>query len=241
MKKAMPFLAFAAPVAIFGLLHTLLVQPQRMAADAARMRVPFAEATPGPPLTLPSTHEAFDGRLADLVASLASSPAVGGVTNLSIETAAPGAPVTVTFEAQYAQIGRFFWNLPTLPARVAVQSVELTPAVAPKVRAKIVLSVLGRRTTTPGSSTMLAPEWPRDPFAAPASPVRVVHSTPVLPPAPVVKSILFSASRRVALVDGRIVGVGDRVGTFLVEEIEPDSVLLVTPQGVRTRIELQRK
>lgn len=237
----MPFLAFAAPVAIFGLLHTLLVQPQRLAAEAARMRVPVVEATAVPPPVLPPAREVFDGDLKNLVASLARSPAVGGVTNLSIEMVAPDAPVTVIFEAQYAQIGRFFWNLPTLPARVAVQSVELTPAVAPKVRAKIVLSVFGRRTTTPGSSTAVAPEWPRDPFTAPATPVRVVHSTPVLPPAPVVKSILFSASRRVALVDGRIVGVGDRVGTFLVEDIQPDSVLLVTPQGLKTRIELQRK
>lgn len=205
------------------------------------MRVPVVDATSVPPTVLPRTREAFDGDLADLIASLASSPAVGGVTNLSIEMAAPGAPVTVIFEAQYAQIGRFFWNLRALPASVALQSVELTPAVAPKVRTKIVLSVFKRSTTTPDLSTAVAPEWPRDPFALPASPVRVVHSTPVLPPAPVVKSILVSASRRVALVDGRIVGVGDRVGTFLVEEIEPESVLLVTPQGLRTRIELQRK
>jgi hypothetical protein len=239
VKKAMPLLAFAAPVALFWLLHTLVVQPERAAAEAARRRVPIqAEALP--PEAVPAS-DGFDGDVADLITTLANGPFVGGVSDLSIEMAAPDEPVTIAFEANYAQVGRFFWNLRTLPARVKLRSVELVPASAPMVRAKLVLSVFKRRSTTPDALPASAPESRRDPFIPQTDSVGAPRSTPVRPPAPVVKSILFSASRRVALVDGRIVGVGDRVGPFQVAEIEHDTVLFVTSQGLKTRVELQRK
>jgi len=50
-------------------------------------------------------------------------------------------------------------------------------------------------------------------------------------PDPVVKSILYSASRQVALIDGRIVEPGDRVGLMFVSAIERDGVILTTPAG----------
>jgi hypothetical protein len=55
-----------------------------------------------------------------------------------------------------------------------------------------------------------------------------------------VTSILISGDRRVARIDGRIVGVGDRVGSDLVESIEPGVVVLVTDNGGRRRVELDQ-
>jgi hypothetical protein len=62
---------------------------------------------------------------------------------------------------------------------------------------------------------------------------------PLVPP-PVVTSILISGDRRVARIDGRIVGVGDRLGSDVVESIEPGVVVLVTDNGGRRRVELDQ-
>jgi hypothetical protein len=62
----------------------------------------------------------------------------------------------------------------------------------------------------------------------------------VQPPDPVVRSILYSASRQVALIDGRIVRPGDKVGLLFVSAIERDGVILTTPAGLRKRIGLER-
>ena len=175
-----------------------------------------------------------------MITSLANSPAVGGVTNLSIEMGAPDTPITVAFDAQYAQLGRFFWNLRTLPVSVELRSVDLAPSKSPMMHAKLVLFAFRRGATAPPVEVPAAPEWRRDPFASQPSPAQGPKIAVVQQPDPVVKSILFSPSRRVAMVDGRIVGVGDHVGTFVVTEIEQDSVVLVTSRGVRTRITVQR-
>jgi len=72
-----------------------------------------------------------------------------------------------------------------------------------------------------------------------------VHETPPLVPEPpipdpVVQLILYSAERRAALVDGRLVGVGDEVSLGRVAAIEPDAVVIETSAGKRRRLELTR-
>jgi len=83
-----------------------------------------------------------------------------------------------------------------------------------------------------------APSWRRDPFlfgdetrevARPAVSARA-------PEPPSVRSILYSASRRIAIVNGRIVGIGDRVGDFAVADIERDAVVFLAPSGGRLRV-----
>jgi hypothetical protein len=83
------------------------------------------------------------------------------------------------------------------------------------------------------------PSWRRDPFlfgdetrntARPA-----VAARPAAPE-PSVRSILYSASRRLAIVDGRIVGIGETVGDYTVAEIERDAVVFTTPAGARLRV-----
>jgi hypothetical protein len=75
-----------------------------------------------------------------------------------------------------------------------------------------------------------APEWPRDPFANPyeAKPAVQAAAEPAPEPEPevTVATILYGADRRLAIVNGRIVRVGDRVGPSTVVEIQPRAIVL---------------
>jgi len=80
-----------------------------------------------------------------------------------------------------------------------------------------------------------------------AKPARAPASRPTgsTRPAPrldglLVRSILVGADRRLALVDGRIVGTGDRVGSAVVMAIEPRAVVLRAAGGARRTLELAR-
>jgi len=209
------------------------------------------------------------GAVAQVLDALLDSPAVGGVKDLAIETGTSvegsldpriglfgrqlvSTPVTLSFDARYDQIGRFFWNLRMLPTTFELRSVELTPGSAASMHASVVLLAVHRkapaqppmRQAPPMTADLAsAPEWKRNPFTAaparstaPARPLRVLPAEPV----PVVSSILFSSGRRVALIDGRIVRAGDRVGSAVVRSIEVDTVVLVTAEGRERRLELDR-
>lgn len=84
------------------------------------------------------------------------------------------------------------------------------------------------------------PEWSRDPFASMlASGPQAVEAgpeeAPLPDPDPVVASILYSEARRLAMVNGRIVRVGDQVGADRIIEIRPDAVVVESPtRGRRT-------
>jgi len=52
-------------------------------------------------------------------------------------------------------------------------------------------------------------------------------------------TILYGADRKLAIVDGRIVQVGDAVRGARVVEITPNSVLFRDPQGRLRRLALQ--
>jgi hypothetical protein len=53
---------------------------------------------------------------------------------------------------------------------------------------------------------------------------------------PKVQSILISNNRRLAMVDGRIVGIGDDVGGWTVGAIEQNAIVLRSPGGKERRI-----
>lgn len=88
------------------------------------------------------------------------------------------------------------------------------------------------------------PSWARDPFAtvsqAPAAEAGA-KTAPTPAAEPVVRTILFSAQRSVALVDGHIVKVGDRVGDGVVVEISRDAVVIETLTGERKRLPLRMR
>jgi hypothetical protein len=156
----------------------------------------------------------------------------------------------VSFDARYAQIGRFFWNLRTLPSTFELRSVEVVPApVAPLMRAKLVLFVFQRpgpaqTVPSPALPTLQmvdvssTPEWHRDPFAPAPQPIKAMAVLALAAPEPVVHSILFSPQRRVALVDGRIVRAGDYLDSARVVAVEQDAVVILTSAGVVRRLAL---
>jgi len=83
------------------------------------------------------------------------------------------------------------------------------------------------------------PGYPRDPFLfgdETREIVRAAATMPDLGPAPTVRSILFSSARRLAIVDGKIVGVGDQIGGYQVAEIEQGAVVFALSTGERRRV-----
>jgi len=83
-----------------------------------------------------------------------------------------------------------------------------------------------------------APSWRRDPFLF-GDETRAIARPIVRSPAPIrpnVRTILYSADRRLAIVDGQIVGVGDAVGGYTVVDIEKGAVVFTAPSGERVRV-----
>ena len=102
--------------------------------------------------------------------------------------------------------------------------------------AKIVLFMF-KPGVAPPPAPVAAPVMQR--VALPRRPAKVMMPEPIVPD-PVVNGILFSASRQVAVVNGRLVKPGDRVGTLFVRAIERDGVILTTASGLRRRVALDR-
>lgn len=80
------------------------------------------------------------------------------------------------------------------------------------------------------------PLWARNPFASAAAPHDIEEPVVAPPPAaaetvPVVNAVLYSSGRKLAMVNGRTVRVGDHVGGWTVAGILPDAVVLAAPSG----------
>lgn len=79
-----------------------------------------------------------------------------------------------------------------------------------------------------------------DPTAPPASIANAAHRVEPKTAAPLqLQSVLISGARRVAVIDGRRVRVGDAVGGAVVAAIEPTEVRLDGPAGA-VRLPLHR-
>jgi hypothetical protein len=61
---------------------------------------------------------------------------------------------------------------------------------------------------------------------------------PLTDPVPIINTILVSPERRLAILNGRVVTVGDAVGPRVVAAIEPREVILQEPSGVQIRVGL---
>ncbi len=171
------------------------------------------------------------------------------VTNLTVETR--DRFVRVAFDSSYARAGRFLWDLRELPMLVDVQSLEVGPAERSS-QVRLVLEVgpvAGVDSSAlPGQSAQAtvdvttAPVWGRNPFETGArqNGDRVAGAGAPAVADPVVRSILYSAGRQVALVDDRIVSVGAEVSAGRIVEIEPEAIVIDAPGGEQRRIELSR-
>jgi len=82
------------------------------------------------------------------------------------------------------------------------------------------------------------PVYARDPFLFGNESRTVVSlvSAPSAGPDPWVRSILFSSTRRLAIVEGKIVAVGDSIGAYKVVEIEQGAVVFALAGGERRRV-----
>jgi hypothetical protein len=65
------------------------------------------------------------------------------------------------------------------------------------------------------------------------------RQAPLKEPLPKVDTVLIDQERRLALIDGVIVGVGDSVGSRVVVQIERDAVVLREPSGRFVRVRLR--
>jgi len=87
------------------------------------------------------------------------------------------------------------------------------------------------------------PDWPRNPFSnlRPAEPVVVDVAAPIIVPDadPVVATILYSADRRLAMVDGRVVRIGDRLGDLTIVDIVPNAVVVESRDRGRRSLTLR--
>jgi len=113
---------------------------------------------------------------------------------------------------------------PGQPARSSVQVVD--PASIPPPPAI---------DTAPSSSVT------RDPFLFGSESRDVIEAAMAMQAGadPVVRMILFSASRRLALVDNKMVGIGDQIGSFRVVDIERNAVVFQAATGERRRVSTQ--
>ena len=82
------------------------------------------------------------------------------------------------------------------------------------------------------------PGFARDPFlfGNESREMRIVRAARAIGSDPLVRSILVSSSRRLAIVDGKIVSVGDQVGAYKVAEIEQRAVVFTLASGERRRV-----
>lgn len=252
-------MAVAAPFVVFGFLYILLVQPERAGAGIARDELDLALAdldrqrtstrVPADSVESAAVDE-FVARVArverssdlvDVLTDVLNGPAVGGVSNLLIETGADGSAgtrVTLTFDAQLEHIVRVFRSLRALPANIDLSTAEIGSASSQTGLARANVSLLV--SAAPGQPVAASAST-----AAVAVPERARNESRISPPAastpaPVVSSILISDGRRVARVDGQIVGPGDRLPAGIVQSIEPDAVVLAGPDGRSRRVEILR-
>jgi len=86
---------------------------------------------------------------------------------------------------------------------------------------------------------------PADPAAASYAPssrsAEPRRPEPLKKPLPKIDSILIDQDRRLAIIDGTVAAVGDRVGDREIERIERDFVVLREPSGLLVRVSLRAR
>jgi hypothetical protein len=139
----------------------------------------------------------------------------------------------------------------TRPARRSAPQVSAAPlldhvaASGPVVTGEEAAVAIDPATVAPPPDVDLsrAPEWRRNPFAGAWQQRADTAVTPAVQidaePDLVIASILHSPERRLAVVNGRIVRAGDRVGSTTIVEIRPRAVVIESSRGARRLLELR--
>jgi hypothetical protein len=139
----------------------------------------------------------------------------------------------------------------TSPSRRSAMTASAAPLVdtvapsGPVVTGQERAAPIDPTTIAPPPAVELSqtPEWRRNPFAGAwqrRADADVAPSVPIeIEPDLAVQSILHSAERRLAVVNGRIVRAGDRIGSSTVVDIQPRAVVVESSRGARRVIELR--
>jgi len=195
---------------------------------------------------VPEPADMFRAQVAALRPAIAAAVAPAPEPNLLPErTGSIGVPVGLVAAATLAALAIYVgWVLLRPGATVVVP--EVAQPALPVSQMPAVTSAPEATTPTeaPAVPVTRSTDTPAD---LTSSPVVAVRRRDVPPPPPddssvdsvEVSLILHSADRRLAIVNGRIVGVGDRVGSDTVFDIQPRAVVLESPQGRRRTIPLR--
>lgn len=70
-------------------------------------------------------------------------------------------------------------------------------------------------------------------------PARGPRPAPLKDPLPVIDTILVSSDRRLAVIDGAFVGVGDTLGARTIVRIEVDAIYFREPSGLEIRVPIR--
>lgn len=122
-----------------------------------------------------------------------------------------------------------------------------SPAMAPSAPAAP--TAIAVQTEQPAAPVATSPP-PATPPAEPSRPQPSIGTQgadrsdggtiqPKREPLPSVGGVLISADRRLAVIDGAVVGIGDRVGTRTVADIEANAVVLREPSGNEIRLPIR--
>jgi hypothetical protein len=201
-------------------------QPQATPVAAAKTPVTVAPPVTTPPVAAPVTTT-------PLVP--APSPSTTAAPIKPVVTAAPKtAPLPPQDTAPKP--------VPPPPIQPAVEKVEKksVTVVEPPAR-KPVAAPVQKPVDVPPPVQEVRPPAPRaEGVAGNSAPVASVKRlVPLRDPLPTVESILVSRDRRLAVVGGSIVKVGDTVGPRVVVQIESAAVVLREPSGYEIRIALR--
>jgi hypothetical protein len=180
---------------------------------------------------------------ATAVAGAPSAPSPTASVGLVPPPAAPPVAVTPPPEKTTAPVAQLGQAQPTsrLSDRTRLSTGTASgsdvPAVSPPPISRP--AVPRREAPTTGS----APALPAPAPASFAMPVQVVEKErkpePLKAPIPVIDSILIAHDRRLAIIGGAIVGIGDSVGPRVVVAIDKDSVVFREPSGFELRVSLR--
>jgi hypothetical protein len=129
-------------------------------------------------------------------------------------------------------------STPPPPSRPAPTSGATAGAVATtKANAPATAASPPASKPAPAASAVKPAPRPADkPHASAPAPAGTIE--PLTDPLPTVNTILVSPERRFAVLNGRVVSVGDAIGPRVVAAIEPREVVLQEPSGVQIRVGL---
>jgi hypothetical protein len=147
-------------------------------------------------------------------------------------------PAGIAAAAAVVAAGAWWWHERAATVAEPAPRAESSLAAMAPAPADVNLPAPAEIVTAPPAAT--APPDSGAAVETAAPPASSVSQSPQIT-IPKVTAILTSDDRRMALVDGRVVGVGDAVGAWRVAEIEPRTVVLRDASGAELRVPLGGK